>query len=227
MGTTAGAQAACWRQGAAAAPRVPAPTPRVHPVHTRASHTMPGPHLAPTRHPTRAPRQVAELADAAHGFVAADLAALCSEAALIALRRVVTAQPGGAPPVRCVTLADFAVAETRVRPSAMRELAFEVPKVGGALLGLPGDGRLPGLAAVRRPLLLACPVSTLRTSPGCALACPGQPNPALLSSQSLSHGEKAAAAPPAFCLARSPPHAHLFSWHARRCHGRTLAGWTR
>jgi hypothetical protein len=78
--------------------------------------------------------QVAELADAAHGFVAADLAALCSEAALIALRRTVAAGSGGA---ACITLADFRAAETLTRPSAMRELAFEVPKVGGAA-GLVG-----------------------------------------------------------------------------------------
>ena len=35
------------------------------------------------------------LARAAHGFVAADLAALCSEAAMTALRRVVLARSGG------------------------------------------------------------------------------------------------------------------------------------
>ena len=35
---------------------------------------------------------------------------------------------GGAPPLR-VTAADFSAAETRVRPSAMREVALEVPNV--------------------------------------------------------------------------------------------------
>ena len=79
-------------------------------------------------------RQVAELADAAHGFVAADLAALCGEAAMVALRRTVAAgaaagSAGGGSAGPCVTLADFRAAETRVRPSAMREVAFEVPKV--------------------------------------------------------------------------------------------------
>lgn len=92
--------------------------------------------------------QVAELADAAHGFVPADLGALCNEAALAALRRRIGAGGGGsagaaaavAGPAAgqgqaglalCVTPADFAAAETRVRPSAMREVALEVPKVGG------------------------------------------------------------------------------------------------
>lgn len=69
-----------------------------------------------------------ELADAAHGFVPADLGALCNEAALAALRRV---RQGGAE--LHVTPQDFAVAETRVRPSAMREVAVEVPKVGPGL----------------------------------------------------------------------------------------------
>lgn len=83
--------------------------------------------LIPTSHPPiHNPMQVAELADSAHGFVAADLAALCNEAAMIALRRTVVGSSGDCP---CVTLADFRAAETRTRPSAMRELAFEVPKV--------------------------------------------------------------------------------------------------
>ncbi|GAB4820356.1 hypothetical protein N2152v2_007402, partial [Parachlorella kessleri] len=79
-------------------------------------------------------QQVAELADAAHGFVPADLAALCNEAALATLRRVqqqLSAERGTGAALEglCVTWADFAVAETRVRPSAMREVAVEVPKV--------------------------------------------------------------------------------------------------
>lgn len=83
------------------------------------------------------PEQVAELADAAHGYVAADLAALCSEAALTALRRVVTSERGGCGGEQpcSVTLADFQAAETRTRPSAMRELAFEIPKVSWEDIG--------------------------------------------------------------------------------------------
>lgn len=115
---------------------------------------------------------MAALTDAAHGFVAADLAALCNEAAMIALRRLVAHRqpsdnggnsPGGTP---CVALADFQAAEARVRPSAMRELAFEVPKVSGVAVlwgsggGLEGGGR--GLAtqvlsakAANNPMALA------------------------------------------------------------------------
>lgn len=104
-----------------------------HPPNVRAS-TLTAPCPAPL------PSQVAALADAAHGFVAADLAALCSEAAMIALRRLVAEEAasggsGGAgsssghSDTPHVTLMDFRAAETRVRPSALRELAVEVPKV--------------------------------------------------------------------------------------------------
>lgn len=97
--------------------------------------------------------QVAELADAAHGFVAADLAALCSEAALVALRRVVAAGSTGA----CVSLADFRIAETLTRPSAMRELAVEVPKVRqlaawATLQWLSKHGWCARLSPPRRPI---------------------------------------------------------------------------
>ncbi|KAF5843411.1 P-loop containing nucleoside triphosphate hydrolase protein [Dunaliella salina] len=146
------------------------------------------------------------LANAAHGYVGADLAALVNEAALVALRRVVAMRqqqqqrgagqlgfdsagviqvkrrrgetgshsaggdsapseqdvnpcperaasedgpPSGQdlpisegahsavcePAELCVTKADFATAEARVRPSALRELAVEVPCVGWADVG--------------------------------------------------------------------------------------------
>ena len=39
----------------------------------------------------------------------------------------------------CVTKADFAAAEARVRPSALRELAVEVPRVAWADVGGLGD----------------------------------------------------------------------------------------
>jgi hypothetical protein len=127
------------------------------------------------------PGEVSELAAAAHGFVSADLAALCEEAAMAALRRVVGAagreagrrreegggggdggrrRAGGAAPQGggggggggeaqrlVVGLGDFRVAETRVRPSAMREVAVEVPRVG------------PPAAAALAPAVPAAPCS--------------------------------------------------------------------
>ena len=94
--------------------------------------------------PSPAPAvQLRETADALHGFVAADVAALVSEATLTALRRLVAAagsSSGSSAAGACVTLADFKAAETVVRPSAMREVALEVPKVSQ-----PGGG--PGSTA--------------------------------------------------------------------------------
>lgn len=104
------------------------------------------------------------LADSTHGYVGADLAALCSEAAMHALRRVVSrmaagsdrgsagvrgwaGQAGEAEAVteavgrgeldnvglmsggECVGMDDMRFAETRVRPSALKEMAVEVPRV--------------------------------------------------------------------------------------------------
>ncbi|GAX79006.1 hypothetical protein CEUSTIGMA_g6446.t1 [Chlamydomonas eustigma] len=92
--------------------------------------------------------EIKALADAAHGFVGADLAQLVDEATLSALRRVIAGRGGmnkssldnvsesspeeklpESQQVLCVQLKDFREAETRVRPSAMREVAVEVPKV--------------------------------------------------------------------------------------------------
>jgi AAA family ATPase len=95
--------------------------------------------------------EVQELAAGTHGFVGADLASLCHEAALSALRRSIIfsksrrqdsmsslctqlevasldEKSGSTYPkdqhfVLEVTLEDFEVAKTRVRPSAMREVS--------------------------------------------------------------------------------------------------------
>lgn len=114
-----GAQLLAWSQ-------------RSVPPRIRISHSPTGA-AAPPRpgSPPPSQAQVAELADSAHGFVAADLAALCNEAAMIALRRIVAGGGGsgdGSSSGPCVTLDDFKASETRTRPSAMRELAFEIPK---------------------------------------------------------------------------------------------------
>ena len=66
------------------------------------------------------------LAQEAHGFVGADISALCSEAAMAALRRAVAF--GGIK--NCtITIDDFNYAKSIVRPSALREIVLETPKV--------------------------------------------------------------------------------------------------
>jgi len=80
-----------------------------------------------------------EIADKTHGFVGADLMALCKEAAMSALRRVLPEirdklREGEEVPKEVleklvVTKQDFENALRVVEPSAMREVLVEVPKV--------------------------------------------------------------------------------------------------
>ena len=80
-----------------------------------------------------------EIADKTHGFVGADLMALCKEAAMSALRRVLPEirdklKEGEEVPKEVleklvVTKQDFENALRVVEPSAMREVLVEVPKV--------------------------------------------------------------------------------------------------
>ncbi len=76
-----------------------------------------------------------ELADLTHGFVGADLEALCKEAAMHALRRVLPEIdidkeiPSEVIENLKVTRQDFMEALKNIEPSAMREVLVEVPKV--------------------------------------------------------------------------------------------------
>ena len=117
--------------------------------------------------------EIDELSAGAHGFVGADVAALCQAAAMSALRRRITANNshsnssssndadaladglgaislggggsggGGDAPsssaAAVVTMADFVAARVRVRPSALREVGVEVPKVDWDDVGGLGD----------------------------------------------------------------------------------------
>ncbi len=86
-----------------------------------------------------------KIAEITHGFVGADLAALCKEAAMNVLRRVLPELnlkwKEGEPLPRefleklVVTMDDFKEALKLVRPSAMREVLIETPKVGWKDIG--------------------------------------------------------------------------------------------
>jgi len=104
--------------------------------------TVAGSDAAPTPADALTRADVDAVAAGAYGFVGADLAALANEAAMGALRRHVAAAEaaaagaGGAsaaaalrpaPPVH-VTRADLLSARLRVAPSALREVAAEVPR---------------------------------------------------------------------------------------------------
>jgi transitional endoplasmic reticulum ATPase len=78
----------------------------------------------------------AELADTTHGFTGADLKALCTEAALAALRRHLPGIAREKAPIARedlmameVAMADFISALAEVTPSGLREVAVEVPNV--------------------------------------------------------------------------------------------------
>jgi len=84
-----------------------------------------------------------KLADITHGFVGADLAALCKEAAMNVLRRALPElkwKEGEPLPKEfleklIVTMKDFRAALKVVRPSSMREVLIETPKVGWSDVG--------------------------------------------------------------------------------------------
>ncbi|HEY3162361.1 MAG TPA: CDC48 family AAA ATPase [Vicinamibacterales bacterium] len=80
---------------------------------------------------------VAHLASITHGFTGADVAALCREAAMAALRRVLPAMDLATASVTHeelleleVAMGDFLAALREVEPSALREVFVEVPDVG-------------------------------------------------------------------------------------------------
>jgi SpoVK/Ycf46/Vps4 family AAA+-type ATPase len=90
--------------------------------------------------------EIHQLAATTHGFVGADLAALVNESAMTALRRHVRAQQqheqgqqqqyeaSGQQQQQnasslCVTWGDVCAARLLIKPSALREVAIEVPQV--------------------------------------------------------------------------------------------------
>ncbi|MDI7267481.1 MAG: CDC48 family AAA ATPase [Myxococcota bacterium] len=94
---------------------------------------------------------LARLAAITHGFVGADLEALCREAAMTTLRTVMPDMDfaGGEPPLELllslrVTMDHFMSALAEVEPSAIREVFVEVPDVRWEDVG--------GLAEVKREL---------------------------------------------------------------------------
>ncbi|NXD12803.1 SPAT5 protein, partial [Nothocercus nigrocapillus] len=100
--------------------------------------------------------ELAQLADSSHGYVGADLAALCKEAGLHALRRALGTRAEWldsevAGSLR-ITFQDFLQATKEVRPSAMREVAVDVPKVSWSDIGGLEDVKLKLKQAVEWPL---------------------------------------------------------------------------
>ncbi|MFW6117518.1 MAG: AAA family ATPase, partial [Thermoproteota archaeon] len=99
------------------------------------------------------------LASATHGFVGADLEALCKEAALSALRRILPDIDVEAESVPAeildrieVTMTDFEESLKEVEPSAMREVLVEVPDVKWGDVGGLEDTKRELQEAIEWPL---------------------------------------------------------------------------
>ena len=105
---------------------------------------------------------LAKLAETTHGFTGADLSALCREAAMAALRRIlpkIEFQQETIPyelllELR-VTTDDFAESLREVEPSALRELAVEIPQVPWADVGGLEEVKERLIEAVEWPLQYA------------------------------------------------------------------------
>ena len=100
-----------------------------------------------------------ELADVTHGFTGADLAALCREAAMRALRRFLPKldlSKSSVPPEVLkelkVTRQDFLDALKDIQPSALREVYVEVPEVRWSDIGGLEDVKQQLCEAVEWPL---------------------------------------------------------------------------
>jgi len=113
-----------------------------------------------------------ELAEMTHGFVGADIAALCKEAAMNALRRVIPkidieAEEIPKEVIESLVVAreDFMEALKRVEPSAMREVLVEVPEVRWDDVGGLEDVKQELREAVEWPLKYPEAFETLKTEP--------------------------------------------------------------
>ncbi len=109
-------------------------------------------------------RLLKDIAAHTHGFVGADLAMLCKEAAMIVLRRVLPELlvkdkitedepiPENVLEQLMVTAKDFAEAQKVVRPSAMREVLVEIPSVRWKDIGGLEDVKQQMIETVEWPI---------------------------------------------------------------------------
>ncbi|KAI9481244.1 MAG: P-loop containing nucleoside triphosphate hydrolase protein [Benjaminiella poitrasii] len=79
------------------------------------------------------------LANKSHGYVGADIAAVCREAGLKCIKRCAASISLMSEDNLAVNIQDMTEAMTEIRPSAMREIMLEVPKVYWSDIGGQGD----------------------------------------------------------------------------------------
>jgi transitional endoplasmic reticulum ATPase len=122
------------------------------------------------------------LASVTHGFVGADLEALCKEAALRALRKILpeldfeaTSVPAEILNKITVTMPDFQDALKEVEPSAMREVLVEVPNVSWSDVGGLDEVKQELQEAVEWPLKYPEVFTTMQASPPKGILLYGPP----------------------------------------------------
>jgi transitional endoplasmic reticulum ATPase len=115
---------------------------------------------------------VDKLAEITHGFVGADLAALCREAAMVTLRRISEEIPLEAEFIPYellarleVSMGDFLEALSEVEPSALREVFTEVPDVRWADVGGLDEAKATLKQIIEWPLQYADLFERADTSP--------------------------------------------------------------
>ncbi len=125
---------------------------------------------------------ISELADKTHGFVGADLEALCREAAMACLRRMITENSidiGDLPADQIASLEvsseDFLSALNEIEPSAIREVFVEVPATRWSDVGGLSEVRQRLIEAVEWPLKHRKLFEEARVSPSKGILLAGPP----------------------------------------------------
>jgi transitional endoplasmic reticulum ATPase len=123
---------------------------------------------------------VEQLADVTHGYVGADLAALCREAAMSAIRKIMPETDSGqiSPEIiyeMKITMDDFRAALADIVPSTTREVFVEVPEVTWEDIGGLEAIKLELKKAVEWPLKYAKLFSYARTEPPKGILLHGPP----------------------------------------------------
>ncbi|XP_075738261.1 ATPase family gene 2 protein homolog A isoform X2 [Rhipicephalus microplus] len=121
---------------------------------------------------------ITEIADVAHGLTGADLAAVCADAALRALERNIAsknASDAALSKVVQLTKADMATALRHTKPSAMREVALEIPKVRWSDIGGMKEVKLKLQQVVEWPWKHRDAFIRLGVTPPCGVLLYGPP----------------------------------------------------
>ncbi|KAH6935050.1 hypothetical protein HPB50_003135 [Hyalomma asiaticum] len=121
---------------------------------------------------------ITEIADVAHGLTGADLAAVCADAALKALERNIASKSGAddiLSKVVQLTKTDMAAALRHTKPSAMREVALEIPKVHWSDIGGMKEVKLKLQQVVEWPWKHRDAFIRLGVTPPCGVLLYGPP----------------------------------------------------